>query len=1191
MQGLRHRTRKIRTRGAALVIVLGFVVLITVLVLTSLTRTGADRQLAHGTFNENRADLLARGALDIVIGDIKQEIVAGSAASTVNNCTIYTPSLAANMRPMLSGTPPPAPVASSNMVRRSVRSDPILSPGVPSRASAVSSTTDVSLNGRFVTAARWNKHYLIPRLDASSTAIDSTPIAAFTAPDWVLVTRNGPTAFPAWNPAVKDATPTNSSYVTGRYGYAIYDEGGLLDVNVAGFPSAAPSPPTYVQTIGRKGSIAYADLTSLPTSTAIPAPTFPPIRVNDIVGWRNYASTQPNGTITGNSFVFNATNAQNFINLVTNNTGFLTVSTPPPFNGGTDQTFATRQELLAFRTAPGDTGFSQNALQYFGTFSRELNRPSWKPATVSAINPDLNSIRVSVTFPRRDGTQAIVGEPLLKTRYPLTRINELTDTANTNIQRDFGLQWDGTNIRWNYVGATGSIQPSIKTLAQVAAEDPGREPDFFELLKAVITNGSVGLGSGTSTTATFIPSEPKYYSTTGGLSADYQIMQIGANIIDCWDKGNFPTFINFNGNELAGIENLPYLNKLVFVPSFPPQGSSTQFIDALLVPSLWNPHQNGSAATGSVRIALTGNPTYKATFTVGSSSWTTDAIVTSPTPTIDVPANGFIAPTPPKDQSPMPLGTTGAVIRADPPEKYYGFHFTFAGTPPSASLINQKNADTAYADFGSVSGAGSLELQALFGTLCAPSSTPTPTPTPTPAPGAPLITIQPLDQTVTSPAAATFSATATGNAPLTYQWKKNGTTIVGATSSSYITPATTGADCGSIFQVLVTNALGSATSNTVTLFVNALPKTYQKWVIAATGHPLIAQSVKNNGDFQNTNKISDPEYVALDPRTLRFGIWGTDANGQGGGNGKKDGSYGAEDSLDQGAPANRIELMTWSGPQGGGAPSKFTVGALPADLSLYATNGTASNHYVDLDGVQRQGDWTTDANGTGTKKTIMYASAKSAPAGNYQDRPQIFNGLFPSVPEPGFQSVAELGQVFRDQPWKTLNFTTTNSGDVGLLDAFTLQDVQLTAGKFSLNTRQLAVVKAALSQAALRIDGSSILTSAQATNIATDVVAITVANPVLNKSDLIAQLAGKASFTGLGNKEARECVVRALSDSGQTRTWNLMIDVIAQSGRYPSTATGLANFVVEGEKRYWLHIAIDRFTGEVIDQQLEAVYE
>jgi hypothetical protein len=67
--------------------------------------------------------------------------------------------------------------------------------------------------------------------------------------------------------------------------------------------------------------------------------------------------------------------------------------------------------------------------------------------------------------------------------------------------------------------------------------------------------------------------------------------------------------------------------------------------------------------------------------------------------------------------------------------------------------------------------------------------------------------------------------------------------------------------------------------------------------------------------------------------------------------------------------------------------------------------------------------------------------------------------------------------------------------------------------------------------------------------------------------------------------------VRALSDTTQTRTWVLMIDVIAQSGRYPPAATDLSQFIVEGEKRYWLHVAIDRFTGEVIDQQLEAVYE
>jgi hypothetical protein len=50
--------------------------------------------------------------------------------------------------------------------------------------------------------------------------------------------------------------------------------------------------------------------------------------------------------------------------------------------------------------------------------------------------------------------------------------------------------------------------------------------------------------------------------------------------------------------------------------------------------------------------------------------------------------------------------------------------------------------------------------------------------------------------------------------------------------------------------------------------------------------------------------------------------------------------------------------------------------------------------------------------------------------------------------------------------------------------------------------------------------------------------------------------------------------------------------LITQTGRYPPRTTDLTQqFIVEGEKRYWLHVAIDRFTGEIIDQQLEAVYE
>jgi len=201
-----------------------------------------------------------------------------------------------------------------------------------------------------------------------------------------------------------------------------------------------------------------------------------------------------------------------------------------------------------------------------------------------------------------------------------------------------------------------------------------------------------------------------------------------------------------------------------------------------------------------------------------------------------------------------------------------------------------------------------------------------------------------------------------------------------------------------------------------------------------------------------------------------------------------------------------------------------------------------------------------------------------------------------------FQSVAELGHVFRDQPWKTLTFTTAmpansatsaRSADAGLLDVFTLHESSMEAGKTSLNTKQPFVLKAILAGAIKRLAGTSsdLISSTQRDNIVTALTNLTNAQPMVNKAELVTRLAADASVTGLGNKEARECVLRALSDACQTRTWNLMIDVIAQSGRYPPNANSLAGFIVEGEQHYWVHVAIDRFTGQVIDKQIEVVNE
>ena len=86
---------------------------------------------------------------------------------------------------------------------------------------------------------------------------------------------------------------------------------------------------------------------------------------------------------------------------------------------------------------------------------------------------------------------------------------------------------------------------------------------------------------------------------------------------------------------------------------------------------------------------------------------------------------------------------------------------------------------------------------------------------------APSITAQPASQTVTAGQTASFSVTVTGTAPLSYQWKKNGTAISGATSSGYTTPATTSSDSGAQFTVAVSNTAGSITSSVATLTVNA----------------------------------------------------------------------------------------------------------------------------------------------------------------------------------------------------------------------------------------------------------------------------------------------------------------------------------------------------------------------------------
>ena len=102
-------------------------------------------------------------------------------------------------------------------------------------------------------------------------------------------------------------------------------------------------------------------------------------------------------------------------------------------------------------------------------------------------------------------------------------------------------------------------------------------------------------------------------------------------------------------------------------------------------------------------------------------------------------------------------------------------------------------------------------------------------------PTAPSIISQPTDETVKLGQSATFSVVASGTDPLSYQWEKNLAVIGGATDASYTTPATTTADNGATFAVVVSNSAGSMRSASATLSVSAIPAPVITSVTTASG--------------------------------------------------------------------------------------------------------------------------------------------------------------------------------------------------------------------------------------------------------------------------------------------------------------------------------------------------------------------
>jgi hypothetical protein len=1255
----RKSLRKRKGAGTALVLTLFFILLISALVVALLISMRLDRTNTQGYYQSARVQELANGALEEILSDLKSEIDAGSRAGSVfatDDKQIYVPQSNLSAQPARIGfnvgtngdysidiDPNKLPPSLVRVSRAAVDTNTVFPSTIydhsklpPQRASAVS-TTNYSANGRTISPKRWNTSYLL-----SGSATPPTRFLT-NAPDWIYVTRGGSRIVTDTEvPALKaNASLDDTNNIVGRYAFIVYDAGGLIDINCAGFPSslAATNNTNGLAAIRGKSSLLYAALTSLPGLTNKVT------EIDNLVAWKNKGSI----AAASNSFLNATTNW--------NKNGFLYVT-----NG--DNPILSRKDLIAYVT--NKIGNTQ-ALPYLGTFSRNLSAPSVRPARPagvavsstydydynadqsSAINRDLANVRFSgsktITHYDDDyNTETYTvkaGDPLLQSRFSLAKLKWLdlnwkdddippgpTGAQAQAIKACFGLVWDyaggaqnttanGGNKCWNYVGSTGNLSNppgAIKTLAEVAAE--GREPNFFELLKAAILTGSLGKGPGPAAflnATTRVSSSGKdfgyyykhyietnkfgtagMYSETLGVPAvpaparipDMQIIRIGANIIDQYDADGYPTPIYFRFADVVGggvdrdpargAQSLP-----VFGPVTMAYGTENLPVLASIRQFVASPNRTaGTPATGT-DLAVDNLGGWRQPFL-----WN----VHQP------PTKDFAAKDRPSKFEIRAFGTAQTYWEKNPMNAVKGYN---TGLSP---LVQYDLMDNSL----NVNPVGSITFELLDSTTASKfcfHEMPFP-----------LVNGQLPNVTADSPFPGNkgdnklpfYDETIASITPYSPNAIRNHFV---AFSTGVTSPIDSGA--GTDYRPFYVE---DGSSLSVAGRPDFLSNTYiLGWKDSAGGfHPYSfltgaftwvtmkhdsADLRVGSANFDHPGAFTDL-WILPDPRTERFSMGRC-----------IDAGFGNTINVfwQNGASWPPVGRPMAAGFSGIGVPWQ-TYGYDWADTMINKESADPYTcFYSDVDGVVRPGDGLYSTPGTGDGvMTFISAGSSSTPVG---DNTSHKHGRRPIILDRPFNSVAELGYVFRDQPYKTLDFFSDRSADLALLDLFCLNDtttvssnrlLPIASGRINLNAASAPVISALLRGGAKKeADGNyniSAESAAIGSGVAKKILQATTFTPFGGYRELAPALVEvmRAATTSAGdkaNKAYLEAPIRALSDTTDFRTWNLMIDLIAQSGQLVPNANKLSDFTVQGEYRVWLHVAIDRYTGEVIARQIEPVYE
>lgn len=1152
-----------RRPGFALVVALAAIVLITIIVLAFFSRAVLNRQVSFSSTNQIKSDMLARTAADIIVGEVRQEIVDYSSAPTDG---YYLPLASTNMVPIKTGVTGADTNAGVYTIAKVAADGVKIDPGANGIALGSSIVVDAkSRNGR--TQSQWFNAG--PNLGSSGL------------PSWVYLSRSSGIV----NSIGSGVTnPSSTNYVVGRFTYTVYNTGGLLDANIAGFSTNKISPATQ----GTKSSIAYADLTALGLTTA---------QINGLISWRNAATG-----VSSNLFDTWATG-------INTNTSAVSKAAAEIATWGHldalpgDNVFFSRRDLLRYLTANSMT----NAAPNLGHFSRFVEAPTWSPVNIAGSTVaygtkanDLTSANRAILNVKafdakvwnyadngtREEVKVYESDLLLWERFSLAKLawigsngpnaaafaSELTSAQRDDAILDcFGLKWSDSQKRWSYDHGDAH---NILTLEEVRGK--GRMPDFFELLKAGILSGSLG-GSPGLPVASGALVENGVPGTLGNVAEysverDRHILQIGANIIDQADVDNYPTAIyqeKISGypeddlyNCVFGVENLPVLTRVGVINVFWPDHSGflTQTTDVygtddtkvFIQPEVWNPHDSATA-----------NP------------------ATNPTPTqlrvVTYGACGFL----------YAEGADGFPSLSNVPGTPVVMNF---GNNPAAPQVN--------------------------GTICFKNPIPTST-------SPPSFFDHPVQLTGPYTAADDYLDT-TGTSGPDNRFKPGATKAlwdenvdknpflaiyIGKVTRTVPPKGTTNGH----HQVRVVPDLPSGGYLTFALEYKGPDGTWRPYSVIARVTNFYLQNWSSNSRFGGVGFSSVGGRV--DPRTDRFSISASSIRS-------------GNNITWNGSSSVRSVAAAWlEAPSTPGPGRSVIFSAWPQSANFTHTLPTAKNYtfdawsqnlplsdfrYSDPDAITRPADaWrarfptlangVTDTSGDGMQLYHLRDKSNTPifPNSVTRRRPMILNRPF--------RSVAELGYAFRDQPWKTLDMWSQNSADAALLDLFSVSKTETSyvAGKVNLNTAPPKVLEALMRRGTKQVNDLSRETTADEAAVAAQVITAGVTtNTLANPADMVQKLAGPfydalssiptnstATNQPYRNKIYGETPIRSLSGVVNFRTWNFLIDVSAQSGRLAANASGLQDFIVEGEKRYWLHLAVDRVTGEIVDSKYEPVYE